>query len=92
VAQVLAMLVVVAQVLAMLVVVVEVAVSLRARSALLAALVAVGAALALGPCHMWEVVRASTSKRPLTSMLGVAAISMPSAPEGISHASLQAAC
>jgi len=70
----------------------EIAASPKAKIARLAALVAV-TVVALGPCRMWDVVRASTCKRPLTSMLVVVAISMPFAPEEISHASSQrAAC
>ena len=67
----------------------EIAVSPRARIARLAALVVVAAAAVEGPCPMWDVVKASTSKRPRTSTLDVEAISMQSAPEEISRASLQ---
>jgi len=69
-----------------------IAASPKAKIAPLAALVAV-TVVVLGPCHMWDVVRASTSKRPRTSMLDVVATSMPFAPEEISHASShRAAC
>jgi len=79
--------VVVAQeVLATLLVAMEIAVSLRARIAPLAALVA-ATVVAPGPCRMSAVVRASTCKRQPISMSAVVAISMPFAPEGISHAS-----
>jgi len=67
----------------------EIAVSPRARIARLAALVVAAAAAVEGPCPMWDVVKASTSKRPRTSTLDVEAISMQSAPEEISRASLQ---
>jgi len=68
------------------------AVSLRARIAQRAVLVAATVAVP-GPCHTWGAVRASTSKRPPTSMLGVVATSMPFALEEISRASLRrAAC
>jgi len=71
----------------------EIAVSPKARIAQLVALVAAVVVVVPGPCPMWDVVRASTSRRPRTSMLDVVAISMQSAPEEISHASLQrAAC
>jgi len=70
----------------------ETAASPRARIARLAALVAATVVVA-GPCRTWDVVRASTSRRPHTNMLDVVAISMQSAPEETSHASLQrAAC
>jgi len=70
----------------------EIAVSPRARIARLAALVA-ATVVVPGPCRTWDVVRASTSRRPHTNMLDVVAISMQSAPEETSHASLQhAAC
>jgi len=68
----------------------EIAVSPRARIARLAALVVAAAAAAVEePCPMWDVVKASTSKRPRTSTLDVEAISMQSAPEETSRASLQ---
>jgi len=71
----------------------EMAVSPRARTARLAALVAAAVVVVAGACPMWEVVRASTFKRPHISMLVVEATSMQSAPEETSHASLQrAAC
>jgi len=71
----------------------EMHVSLRARIAVLAALVAVAAAAAVGPCHMWGVVRASTFKKLHTSMSDVVATSTLFAPEETSHASLRlAAC
>lgn len=71
---------------------VQTAASPRARIAQLAALAA-AMVVAPGACHMWVLVRASTCRRPLTSMLDVVAISMQSAPEEISHASSQhAAC
>jgi len=80
------------EVLAIMAATEEIAVSPRARIARLAALVA-AAVVVLGPCPTWDVVRASTSRRPHTSMLGVVAISMQSAPEEISHAlSQRAAC
>jgi len=70
----------------------EMVVSLRARIARRAVLVAAGV-VAAAPWDTWEVVRASTCKRPLTSMLGLVAILMPFAPEEISHASSRlAAC
>jgi len=67
----------------------EIAVSPRARIARLAALVVAAAAAVEGPCPMWDVVKASTSKRPRTNTLAVEAISMQSAPEETSRASLQ---
>jgi len=67
----------------------EIAALPKARTARLAALVAAVVVVVAGPCPMWDVVRASTSKRPRTSMLAVVAISMQSAPEETSHASLQ---
>ena len=71
---------------------VQTAASPRARIAQLAALAA-ATVVAPGACHMWVLVRASTCRRPPTSMSDVVAISMQSAPEEISHASSQrAAC
>jgi len=64
----------------------EMDVSLRERIALLAVSVAVVAALAMGPCHTWGVVRASTCKRPPTSMWGAVATSTLCAQEETSHA------
>ena len=85
-------LVVVAQEVLAIMATTETAVSPKARIARLVALVA-AVVVVPGPCPMWDVVRASTSRRPRTSMLDVVAISMQSAPEEISHASLQcAAC
>jgi len=45
----------------------EMAASPRARIARLAALAAAAAVVVAGACPMWDVVRASTSKRPPTS-------------------------
>jgi len=64
----------------------------RARIAQLAALV-VATVAAPEPCHTLVAVRASTFKRPPTSMLGVVETSMLFALEEISHASSRpAAC
>jgi len=85
-------LVVVAQEVLAIMATTETAVSPKARIARLVALVA-AVVVVPGPCPMWDAVRASTSRRPRTSMLDVVATSMQSGPEETSHASLQrAAC
>jgi len=70
----------------------QIAASPRARIAQLAASAA-ATVVAPAACHMWELARASTCRRPLTSMLEPVATSMQSARGGISPASSRrAAC
>jgi len=65
--------------------------SLLERSAQLVGLAAVAEDLAQVPCHMWELVRESTYRRQLTSMLGSEAILTLFDHDEISPASSQAA-
>jgi len=70
----------------------QIAASPRARIAQLAASAA-ATVVAPEACHMWDMARASTCRRPPTSMLDAVATSMQSARGGISHASSRrAAC
>jgi len=70
----------------------QIAASPRARIAQLAASAA-ATVVAPAACHMWDMARASTCRRPLTSMLDAVATSMQSARGGISPASSRrAAC
>jgi len=70
----------------------QIAASPMARIAQLAASAA-ATVVAPAACHMWELARASTCRRPLTSMLDAVATSMQSARGGISPASSRrAAC